>query len=69
MIEADGRLIVLEVTKYGNFLVFDRGNLDKQTWADNTKTTKSGKTGLDHIRQDKSWKKYWPVLRKHGIDV
>jgi len=67
LIEADPNLILLEITKHGNFLVLDKKLLNQETWADDSKTELSGKTRLDHIRQDQSWKKYHPKLREAGI--
>jgi len=67
MIEESGDLIVLDVTKFGNFVVLDVNKLHEETWKDDTKTEKSGKTVLDHINTDIEWKKYHPILRARGI--
>lgn len=67
LIEKSGNMIVLEVTKHGNFMCLDKNLLDQETWADDSKTELSGKTRLDHIKADESWKKYHPKLREAGI--
>jgi len=67
LIEKDPNMLVLEVTKYGNFLCLDRRNLIKETWKDDSKTERSGKTGLDHILADEAWKKHHPKLKEAGI--
>lgn len=66
-LEADPNIVLLEVTKHGNFLCLDVNLLDQETWADDSKTAKSGKTRLDHILTDEAWKKYHPKLREAGV--
>jgi len=67
LIEEDPNMLVLGVTKHGNFMCLDKRNLVKETWKDDSKTELSGKTGLDHILTDEAWKKYHPKLRELGV--
>jgi len=67
LIEADENMTVLEVTKHGNFICFDKRNLVKHPFIDDENKVESELTGLEHIKTHPSWKKYLPKLREKGV--
>ena len=67
LIEAEGFNTVLEVTKHGNFICFDRRTLDTKPFIDEANKIESDKTVREHITTAETWKKYLPKLREKGV--
>lgn len=69
LIEADENMTVLEVTKHGNFICFDKRHLDRHPFIDNENKVEAAFTVREHIKTAPEWKKYLPKLRKKGVIV
>jgi len=67
LIEADKTMVVLEVTKYGNFICIDKTRLDDRPFIDDENKVLADFTVREHISTHQSWAKYRPKLKEMGI--
>jgi len=67
LIESDGDMVVVHVTKHGNFICVDKSRLDEKMFTDDTKTEETKETKREYIKASMWWKQFHGILADKGV--